>query len=140
MSERTQRPPRTVYLTDDVWTDIEHAHMELRLAAPRTIPRSTIEFTEEVIRVGLAELRRRASPSAPTSDHAATQREEETAPPTPPVEAPLTSSSPPARAQPSPRRSAADRLREASSPGRPAPIQIAAGGTGAEPERPADGA
>jgi hypothetical protein len=141
MSDRTQRPPRTVYMTDELWNDIEQAHMQLRLAAPHTTPRSKIEFTEEVIRLGLAELRRRAHQPVPTGDDATTPRERETAAPTPQVEelspAPAP---PPTRPLPSPRRSAADRLREASNPGRPARIQSAAGGSGSEQEHPVDGA
>jgi len=122
------RRPHTIYLTDQVWEALERRHLELRLAG--AAPPSKIDFVEDVLRAGLEAP---AASSSPKSRALGTATRRKPAPPPPPEAAERSTEAvpeAPSRPQPSPRvtprRSAMDRLMQASDPGRPAPIQSAA--------------
>ncbi|MDQ1447008.1 MAG: hypothetical protein QOI20_3472 [Acidimicrobiaceae bacterium] len=132
------RRPHTFYLTASMWAELERRYFEQRLAGGTL---SKIAFLEELLRSGLAESSTRTKPQAVAargarveastppdpagSTSAATSPAADT--PTPPRAKPKTTpaTSRPPRA-PVERSSALNRLREASDPGRPPPIDSAA--------------
>ena len=139
------RRAHTVYLTPALWNALERRHLELRLQGSDTV--SKIEFVERVLLAGLDALsagagQRRATQSPKRSDDSpsSAKRREKAGEPASASEAPVTQAAPEAvenvgaespqaatsTAQPRRRTSALERLKQASDPGRPAPIHSAA--------------
>ncbi len=139
------RRAHTVYLTPSLWNALERRHLELRLQGSDTV--SKIEFVERVLLAGLDALssgagQRRATQSPKRSDdsRSSAKRREKVDEPASASEAPVTQVAPeavenagveslqaaPSTAQPRRRTSALERLKQASDPGRPAPIHSAA--------------
>jgi len=139
------RRAHTVYLTPSLWNALERRHLELRLQGSDTV--SKIEFVELVLLAGLDALsggvgQRRATQSPKRSDDSpsSAKRREKAGEPASASEAPVTQAAPetaetvgaespqaaPSTAQPRRRTSALERLKQASDPGRPAPIHSAA--------------
>jgi hypothetical protein len=123
------RDPHTVYLTPETWDALEHAYLEQRMADASRI--SKIEFIEDLIRRGLprAKPRPRAMVAPPAAPMPAS-----TSSPAGSGGSPIAEPAPVRRQRPTtevtrrPRRnSALERLIQASDPGRPAPIDSAAG-------------
>jgi len=142
------RRAHTVYLTPALWNALERRHLELRLQGSDTV--SKIEFVEQVLLAGLDALssgagQRRATQSPKRSDdsRSSAKRREKAGEPASASETPVTQVAPeapeaaetvgaeslqaaPSTAQPRRRTSALERLKQASDPGRPAPIHSAA--------------
>ena len=144
--EPEPRRPHTFYLTSALWNELERRYLEERLAG-RSL--SKIAFLEHVLRSGLDNARsdRGTEPTATTSSRtrrqpatgqrSASGDSKETPPSADPdeprlsadvaasgtMDAPDTPRSP---ARSGSRSSALSRLREASDPGRPPPIESAA--------------
>ena len=122
------RDPHTVYLTVETWDALEHAYLQQRMAdASRA---SKIEFIEDLIRRGLpgrGRVRALASPS-PAANTEPAPSPAAASSPTPAEPAARRRRRSPTEPAPRPRRkSALERLIQASDPGRPAPIESAAG-------------
>jgi len=148
------RRAHTVYLTPALWNALERRHLELRLQGSDTV--SKIEFVEQVLLAGLDALsagagqdvlargagQQRATQSPKRSDDSpsSAKRREKVDEPASASETPVTQAAPeiaetvgveslqaaPSTAQPRRRTSALERLKQASDPGRPAPIHSAA--------------
>jgi hypothetical protein len=135
---QVSRHPHTVYLTDEVWAALDRAHLETRLREGKAGP-SKMEFVEATLSAGLAAIGE--SPARSLSRRRGCQDVDRVtvtgaAEPAAPGEQPATQSAaaPPA-SEGTPeheekrrvRRSGAlERLKQASDPGRPAPIRSAA--------------
>jgi hypothetical protein len=98
------RRPRTVYLSDELWDALERLYVEERMRRPGEA--SKIAVVEQVVRLGIAEWRRRHAPAVLPAEPQA---------PTPARTGRTTSKA--ARAR-QPRVSPVQRLLLASDPGR----------------------
>ncbi len=145
-SAMEKRSGHTVYLTDELWAELDRRYYELRAASPRAP--SKIAFIEQILRAGLSATapgRATAPPRQPSgasstrsSAPAVSASEDEAAShvsrgadpraePPRPEPAPM-AASPSAAGRPTQRRHGAlERLKQASDPGHPAPIRSAAG-------------
>lgn len=129
------RGPHTLYLTRTLWDQLERRYLEQRLAGGT---QSKIAFLERILWSGLADHASAGEPSsrpparpdiATPTPNTGTESEPSKPPEVPqPVRvADKSLSLRPGPARPVQRRSSAlDRLRQASDPGRPAPIDSAA--------------
>lgn len=143
MSPRAERPimrnrgAHTVYLSDETWEALERCYLQLRLAGKETT--SKIEFIEATMQAGLEALTKLAKGRPSTNNtEEPTATIVNTLPNNPQLskEEPTFASRNNPVAQPNrtelsrsrnrARSSALDRLRQASDPGRPAPIQSVA--------------
>jgi len=143
------RRPHTVYLSQSLWDMLERRHLEARLQSADAV--SKIEFVEQVLQAGLDTLARPAESSrrqreplqekrqsqanaeppaaAAASEPAMVATSEDTVPGQP-TEAETPRAVGKKQTEPSRRRpSAMERLKQASDPGRPAPIRSVAGET-----------
>ena len=130
MSPRAERPilrnrgAHTVYLSDDLWHALERTYLELRLAGTGQV--SKVEFIEATMRAGLGLLSKAQTTMAgvKASDKPKGDPENEA---TTYTTKPKTDGQTEAGTKRSGRRpNALDRLRQASDPGRPAPIHSVA--------------
>ena len=130
------RRPHTFYLSASVWNELERRYLEQRLAGGAA---SKIVFLEELLRSGLAASTPTGAGSTPpigrdrkTSADRLPAPDDPDQPNSSPRAADLAAASAPAAPPDStpspsrPRSSAINRLRQASDPGRPAPIDSAA--------------
>jgi hypothetical protein len=147
------RGAHTVYLSDEIWDALERTYLELRLAGTGRV--SKVEFIEATMRAGLdvlsrptenspanhnaaGSIRRKVPGDAETSGletpsktetsmaHVMTSAKPESGPETPETHTAKPKTGGQTRSGTRGRPSALDRLRQASDPGRPAPIHSVA--------------